>query len=250
MMAIDLSGKTAFITGAAQGLGLAIAQAMHSVGARVVLTDINEAVHGAAATLSTDTETVLSRQLDVNDVEAFRKVFLEYASETDGIDILVNNAGLTVMKDIWDIQVEEWDQVLGINLRSVFFGCQFAGKHMRGRGWGRIINLSSIAGQQASLVAGAHYAASKAGIISVTKNFAQVLAGEGVTVNAIAPAAIHTPIMDTIPPEKIEALKQKIPVGRVGKPTEIAGVAVYLASAEAGFITGATIDANGGVFMR
>lgn len=248
---MHLKGKTAFVTGAARGLGAAIAKALHAEGAQVVLTDISEDLEETAKALQTgDSSAAISRQLDVADVDAFEQVFNSAAEETGGIDILVNNAAVTVMRPIWEIDPQEWDEVLAINLRSVFFGCQIAGRHLRDRGWGRIINLSSLAGQQPSRVAGAHYAASKAGIISVTKNFAQALAENGVTVNAIAPAAIHTPIMDTLPEEKIEMIRQSMPVKRVGESEEVAATAVYLASEGAAFVTGTTIDINGGIFMR
>jgi 3-oxoacyl-[acyl-carrier protein] reductase len=247
----SLAGKTAFVTGAAQGLGAAIAKAMHAAGARVVLTDVNEAVKETAAEMeSVGAETVLTACLDVRDIDAYEKVFASFVEKTGGIDIVVNNAAVTVIRNIWDIDLQEWNEVLATNLRSVFFGCQIAGRHLRDKGWGRIINLTSLAGQQPSRVAGAHYAASKAGIISVTKNFAQALAGTGVTVNALAPAAIHTPMMDTIPADRIEAMKKSIPVGRVGEPEEVAAAGVFLASENAAFITGATIDMNGGLYMR
>ena len=247
----SLAGKTAFVTGAAQGLGAAIAKAMHAAGARVVLTDVNETVKETAAEMeSVGAKTVLTACLDVRDIDAYEKVFASFVEKTGGIDIVVNNAAITVIRNIWDIDLQEWDEVLATNLRSVFFGCQIAGRHLRDKGWGRIINLTSLAGQQPSRVAGAHYAVSKAGIISVTKNFAQALAGTGVTVNALAPAAIHTPMMDTIPADRIEAMRKSIPVGRVGEPEEVAAAGVFLASENAAFITGATIDMNGGLYMR
>jgi 3-oxoacyl-[acyl-carrier protein] reductase len=250
-MSVYLEGKTAFVTGAAQGLGAAIAHAMHAAGARVVLADISQAVEETAARLkNVSGETVSAVRLDVRDTDAFEVAFASSVEKMGGIDIVVNNAAVTVIRPIWDIDPQEWDEVIETNLRSVFFGCQIAGRHLRERGWGRIINLTSLAGQQPSRVAGAHYAASKAGIISVTKNFAQALAGTGVTVNAIAPAAIHTPMMDTVPAERIEALRQAIPVGRVGNPAEIGAMSVYLASDSASFITGATMDINGGMYMR
>lgn len=249
-MTAQLEGKTAFITGAGQGLGAAIACALHAAGARVVLADVHERVEETARALNADHHRAVAARLDVSDVTAFEKAYADADERMGGIDILVNNAAVTVMRSIWDIAPQEWDEVLATNLRSVFFGCQLAGRRLRERGWGRIINLSSLAGQQPSRVAGAHYAASKAGIISVTRNFAQALAGTGVTVNAIAPAAVHTPIMDTLPAERIEALRLAIPIGRVGEPEEVGACAVYLASPAAAFITGATIDINGGLYMR
>jgi 3-oxoacyl-[acyl-carrier protein] reductase len=139
---------------------------------------------------------------------------------------------------------------MAVNLRGVFLGCRLAGRHMRARGHGRIINLSSLAGQQGGAIAGAHYAASKAGILALTKLFAQDLAPFGVTVNAIAPAAIDGPAVAAVPAERVRALVQTIPVGRLGRAEEVAAAALYLASDAAGYVTGATLDLNGGRFMR
>src|SRR5688500_4914532 len=150
----------------------------------------------------------------------------------------------------WEIEDDEWDDVLATNLRSVFIGCQLAGPHMRENGFGRIVNLASLAGQQGGAVAGAHYAASKAGIVVLTKIVARELAPHGVTVNAVAPAAVRTPVMDALPPERVEALAATIPVGRVGRPEEVAAAVAFLASDEAAYVTGSTLDVNGGLFMR
>jgi 3-oxoacyl-[acyl-carrier protein] reductase len=182
----------------------------------------------------------------VRSKDSLRRV-LEVAGE---VDVMVNNAARTISRPFWEIEQEEWDDVLAVNLRGVFFGCQLAGERMRERGRGRIINLSSLAGQQGGAVAGAHYAASKAGIIVLTKIVAQELAPHGVTVNAIAPAAVHTPVMDEIAPDRLEALRQRIPVGRFGEAEEVGALAVFLASDAAAYITGATLDMNGGLLMR
>jgi 3-oxoacyl-[acyl-carrier protein] reductase len=143
----------------------------------------------------------------------------------------------------------EWDDVMATNLRSVFVGCQLIAPIMRSQRYGRIINHASIAGQQGGTVTGPHYAAAKAGIIVLTKIVARELAADGVTVNAIAPAAIAGPAMDELPVDA-SALPQMIPVGRVGSPSEVAAAVSFLASSEASYITGATLDINGGLFMR
>ncbi len=150
----------------------------------------------------------------------------------------------------FDDEPDEWDDVLAVNLRGVFFGCQLAGPRMREQGWGRIVNMASLAGQQGGAVAGAHYAASKAGIVVLTKIVAAELAPHGVTVNAVAPAAVRTPVFDEMPPDRLEAVRQRIPVGRFGEPEEIGALVAFLCSDEAAYITGATLDANGGLFMR
>ena len=241
------AGRTAFLTGAAQGLGAAIASALHAAGAHVVLTDFDAKVDETARSLGVG---ATSAQLDVRDKAAFQLAFDAAARTHGGIDIMVNNAAVTIHKSMWEIESAEWDNVMAVNLRGVFFGCQIAGLHMKGRGKGRIINLTSLAGQAGGAVAGAHYAASKAGIIVLTKMFASELAGNGVTVNAIAPAAIRGPAVDAAPKDKVEAVKRSIPVGRLGEPEEIGAAAVYLAADTTGYMTGCTLDLNGGRLMR
>jgi 3-oxoacyl-[acyl-carrier protein] reductase len=241
---MTLDGRTAIVTGAAQGLGEAIARALHARGATVVLADLN--VEGAEDVAASLGERARAVECDVRSKESLRRV-LEEAGE---VDVMVNNAARTVSRRFWEIEEDEWDDVLAVNLRGVFFGCQLAGEHMRERGRGRIINLSSLAGQQGGTVAGAHYAASKAGIIVLTKIVAQELAPHGVTVNAIAPAAVRTPVIDQLPADRLEAVRQRIPVGRFGEPEEVGAMAAFLASDEAGYITGATFDINGGLLMR
>jgi 3-oxoacyl-[acyl-carrier protein] reductase len=209
-----------------------------------VLADVNAAgAEGVAASLG---ERARAVQCDVRSKDSLRHVI----EDAGDVDVMVNNAARTVSRPFWEIEQEEWDDVLAVNLRGVFFGCQLAGEHMRERGRGRIINLSSLAGQQGGTVAGAHYAASKAGIAVLTKIVAQELAPHGVTVNAIAPAAVRTPVMDEMPADRLEAVRQRIPVGRFGEAEEIGALAAFLASDEAGYITGATVDVNGGLFMR
>jgi 3-oxoacyl-[acyl-carrier protein] reductase len=241
---MTLDGRAAIVTGAAQGLGEAIARALHARGATVVLADVKtELAEQVAASLG---ERASAVECDVRSRESLRRV-LDGAGE---VDVMVNNAARTVSTPFWEIEQGEWDDVLAVNLRGVFFGCQVAGEHMRERGRGRIINLASLAGQQGGTVAGAHYAASKAGIIVLTKIVAQELAPHGVTVNAIAPAAVRTPVMDDLPADRLEAVRQRIPVGRFGEPDEVGAMAAFLASDEAGYITGATLDVNGGLLMR
>jgi len=246
-----LEGRTAIVTGAAQGLGEAIAAGFLAEGARVVLADLDEGLARATSSrLDASGERVWAAALDVRSRDSIERVFDATSSRWGGVDVLVNNAARTVMRPFFEVEEREWDDVLAVNLRGVLFGCQIAGLHMRERGWGRIVNLTSLAGQAGSQIMGAHYSASKAGILALTKVAARELAPNGVTVNAIAPAAISGPTMDTLPPERVEALARSIPVGRIGRPNEVAGAAVYLASEEAGYVTGATLDVNGGQLMR
>ena len=238
------------VTGAAQGLGWAMASAFAQAGAAVVLVDQAAGVAASARQLAGEGRRALGLHVDVRDEAAFSAAFDQAVQAFGAVDVMVNNAARTPSAALWEISAQEWDDVMAVNLRGTFFGCRIAGRHMRERGYGRIINLASLAGQQASSATGAHYAASKAGILALTRTFAAELASCGVTVNAIAPAAIDTPVLQALPEDRRSALAQSIPLGRFGHPDEVAGAALYLASDAAGFITGATLDVNGGRLMR
>lgn len=249
-MNVSLTGRTAFITGAAQGLGLAIATGLAQAGARIALADIDACVIDAAADLCAAGHAAIGLQLDVRDEAAFERAYDDAGRRLGEIGILVNNAALSPGRSLWDISAAEWDDVLAVNLRGTFFGCRIGARRMRTAGWGRIINLSSLAGQQASTASGIHYAASKAGILALTRSLALELAGTGITVNAIAPSAIEGPALDRLDAARRDALRQQIPVGRFGLEREVAAAAVYLAGDDAGYTTGATLDVNGGRLMR
>ncbi len=241
--------KSALITGAAQGLGEAIARRLHAGGFRVAVADINGALaQEVAASLDPIGETARAVTVDVSDVDSIRAAYADQVAAWGAPDVLVNNAGRTPRISVWDITPEDWDSIMETNLRSYLVLCQLAGADMREAGWGRIVNMASFAGQQGGLVAGAHYAASKAGILVLTKIFAKELAAHGVTVNAITPAAIHTPAMGS--DEDAAAIGKTLPVGRVGTSEDVAEAVAYLVGPHSGFVTGSTLDVNGGVFMR
>lgn len=250
-MSASEPAPVAVVTGSAQGIGEAIAGRFVAAGCRVVYADINvDGAERAAVAGDPRRERAVTVELDVRRLDSVQAC-LDAAVERWGkVDVWVNNAARTLAAPFLEIDPEEWDDVLATNLRGTYFGCRVAGIHMSQRAEGRIVNLASVAGQWGRSLTGAHYAASKAGIVSVTRSAAMALAPFGVTVNAIAPAAIEGPAAAAMPPDKLAAYANEIPAGRLGKPEEVAALAVFLASPEAAFTTGATYDVNGGILMR
>jgi len=243
--------RTAIVTGGAQGLGAAMGKALHADGVNVVLADLRaDAAERTARELDASGVTAVGMGLDVRSSEAFAQVFRSVVDRFGRVDILINNAGVTAVRAFPDITLEEWDDVLSANLRSAFIGCQLAGPHMKANGWGRIINITSLAGQLGSRLAGAHYSVSKAGLIGLTKVVAREYAGTGITANAIAPAVVRAPVMADLPADGLQRLIDSVPVGRMGEAEEVGALAVYLASEQAAYVTGATMDINGGQYMR
>ncbi|MEV8607420.1 SDR family NAD(P)-dependent oxidoreductase [Amycolatopsis sp. NPDC051373] len=239
------------MTGAGRGIGAAVAERLHGLGHRVALLDIDPVSSAAKAReLDASGATAAAFAVDVRDPAAVRAVAEQVRRAFGEPEILVNNAARTRSRSVWDIEVTEWDDVLATNLRSVFLLTRELAPAMRERGWGRVVNLASLAGQQGGLVAGAHYASSKAGVLVLTKVFAKELAASGVTVNAVAPAATRTPVMDELDAGQLEAAEAAIPVGRFGRAEEVADLVGYLCGENTGYITGATFDINGGLFMR
>jgi 3-oxoacyl-[acyl-carrier protein] reductase len=243
--------RVALVTGAARGIGLAVAGDLLRAGHRVVLLDLDEgATQRAAAGLDMEGERTLAVQADVRSPDQIDAALAAVRDRWGMPDVLVNNAARTVPRPVLEIELDEWDDVLATNLRSCLVLSQRCAPAMREAGWGRIVNMASFAGQQGGAVAGAHYAASKAGMIVLTKILAGELARDGVTVNAVAPAAIRTPVMDGMDTDRIAAVERMIPVGRLGRSDEVASTVTYLCSDAAAFMTGTTIDVNGGLHMR
>lgn len=242
--------QTVLVTGAAAGLGNVIAGHLLEQGFQVVLTDVDAArAQAAAETLYSD--RVLAMGLDICRPDDFTRALSAIEARFGSLQVLVNNAALTLATPVMDITVDEFDRVMTTNLRGTFVGCQTMGRYFARRGYGRIINLASLAGQNGGTASGAHYAASKGGILTLTKIFARELAKSGVTVNAIAPGPIDSPAVHAlVPEEKLAGLLQMIPVGALGEAEFVARAVALLADQQASFVTGATWDINGGLFMR
>lgn len=250
-MSVTSVDRAALVTGSSHGLGETIAAGLYAAGCRVMVAGRDlERAERAAAAIDPSGERVAATRIDVLDRDSIEAGVEATEARFGPLEVLVNNAAASVMRSLWEIEAEEWDRVLATNLRGVLFAIQIVGPRMRERGFGRIVNHASIAGQQGGLVMGAHYAASKAGMILLTKVAAQQLAGAGVTVNAIAPAAIDGDFIRDLGEPKVAAVTEKIPVGRLGRPEEVAALVAFLASDDAGYMTGTTIDLNGGLMMR
>lgn len=246
MNQIDLQGRIAIITGGAQGIGYACAERMLRSGARVVLWDIDAArLAGARETLSaigpTDAATV-----ELTDDNAVATATQQVMDKHQRIDILLNNAGITGGNGVtWELDPAVWRRVIEVNLVGPFLTARAVVPHMVKAGYGRIVNIASVAGKEGNPNA-SHYSASKAGVIALTKSLAKELATKGVLVNAVTPAAAKTAIFDSMTPAHIEFMLSKIPMARFLEVNEAAAMVAWLASAECSFSTGAVFDLSGG----
>jgi 3-oxoacyl-[acyl-carrier protein] reductase len=254
MAATDVSAaaRVAVVTGAAGGMGSHIARRLHSDGYRVMLTDVNlDAAQRLAVELSPDASTARAAQHDVAHRQAFVDVLALCRQTWDTPAVLVNNAAITQAADLMTLGEDDFSRVLSTNVNSVFFGCQVFGAAMADRGYGRIVNMASLAGQNGGTATGGHYASSKGAILTATKIFARELAARGVTVNAIAPGPHDLPVVrQTVPADKLDGVIAAIPVGALGNPAFIGDVVGLLASEGASFVTGACWDVNGGLYLR
>jgi 3-oxoacyl-[acyl-carrier protein] reductase len=245
----DLEGKVALVTGSAQGIGRAIALNLAQGGARIVLTDMREAkLDEVAKEIEAQGGKVIRFVVDVTDREAVRKVVDQALETWEKIDILVNNAGITRDSLVMRMKVEDWQAVLKTNLDGAFYCIQAVLPSMVRQRYGRIVSIASVVAQ-AGNVGQANYISSKAGIIGLTKGVAAEVARRNITVNAVAPGFIATPMTENLPPEIKEKMLSIIPIGRMGTDAEIATGVRFLVSEEARYITGHVLNINGGMFM-
>ncbi|HRE09904.1 MAG TPA: 3-oxoacyl-ACP reductase FabG [Ignavibacteria bacterium] len=241
---MKLDNKTAIITGGASGIGLESAKLFISEGANVIIADLNESEGRPAA------EALGSRcrfvKTDVSDKSSAYFCVMEALKRFGSLEILVNNAGITSDASLHKMSSEQFEKVIDVNLKGVFFMTKYAAAQMAENNFGRIINTSSIVGLYGNF-GQTNYAASKSGVIGMTKTWARELGRKGITVNAVAPGFIDTGMLNTVPANILDNIKQRTPLGRLGSPADIAKAYLFLASDDAAFITGITLSVDGGL---
>lgn len=239
----DLTGMTAVVTGAATGIGQAIAERLTGAGARVAIADLDgDAAEQTASTL----EGAFAIKIDVTDPASVANGIGQILAHSGRIDILVNNAGIAGRTaPLWEQSFEEFQRAIEVNLYGVFHCCRAVIGHMRAQKYGRIVNIASVAGKEGNpnMIA---YSASKAAVIGFTKSLAKEVATEGICVNAVSPAVVRTKILEQLTPQQVEYMLQRIPMRRTGLPDEIAAVVHFLSGRESSFVTGQCYDASGG----
>ncbi|MFN2292541.1 MAG: SDR family NAD(P)-dependent oxidoreductase [Anaerolineae bacterium] len=247
---MNLGDKVALVTGAGRGIGLAIARAFAAEGVRVALCDVSAPLlDDALLQIEALGGQALAFPMDVTSKEQIDRVVAEVIARWGSLDILVNNAGIYEVLPVEEISEAQWDRVLAVNLKGAFLCCQAVIPAMKARCSGRIVNVASSAGKTGGTLAGAHYSASKAGLINLTKQLARELGPLGITVNAVAPGRIDTPMIHTVSDAENDAFVQRTPLGRLGMPEDVADAVVFLASERASFITGEILDVNGGLLI-
>ncbi len=244
----DFVGQTAIVTGAAQGIGRAIAAELASQGANLAICDLrSEKLTAFAQELAASASgQILARRVDLSRAQEISDFVREVEERFARIDILVNNAGIHPLHAIEEISDEEWDLVLAVNLKAHFHLCKAVLPAMRRRRYGRIINISSEAGKNGGTIAALHYSASKGGVLAFTRNLAQQVGSDGITVNAICPGRIASEMSGSVTPEENQRFIDKSIVKRLGTPEDIAFAVAYLAHPRASFVTAETMNVNGG----
>ncbi|RLB70262.1 MAG: beta-ketoacyl-ACP reductase [Deltaproteobacteria bacterium] len=244
-----LSGKTALITGCGRGIGKAIALTLARAGADIVVNDIDqETAENLAAEITGLGRKVLICCGSVGSRADIDAIFTKIKDEFEHLDILVNNAGITRDNMLMKMTDQEWDQVMDVNLKGVFYCTRAAAEMMKEQAYGKVVNLTSVTALTGN-VGQVNYAASKAGVIGITKTLARELARYQITINAVAPGFIDTPMTASIPDEIKQTIVRGIPLGRAGSPEDVANLVKFLASDESAYITGQIISCNGGIYI-
>ncbi len=249
-METGLAGKVALITGGAGTIGRACARALAAEGAAVAVADLQQAaVDAAAAEVHALGVPALGIAADTTQETSVAEMVRRVIGELGHLDVLVNCVGIFQAEPIDTLPLADWQHVLDVNLTGMFLCCQSAMRVMKAQGSGRIINFGSLAGQVGGLAAGANYSVSKAGVMCLTKSLARALGNSGVTVNTINPGPVESRMLDDWPPGQRETQLERIPLGRFGRPEDIANAVVFLASDAAAYIQGTHLDVNGGLNM-
>ena len=247
---MDFTGKTVIVTGGANGIGRGCCLNFAKLGASVLVADIDSInAEKTAGEINASGGSAKPFHVDLMKVGEIRDMARFAADAFGGVHILVNNAGLLHSTEIEDITEEEWDRISSVNLKAVFFACQSVIPYFKQNGWGRIVNMSSLAGRNGGFANGLAYSATKAGVIGLSKGLATRLAKYNINVNAICPGTTRTDILREFTDEKIHELEGKIPLGRLGSIEDIANAVCFLCSEEASFITGVSLDVNGGMYI-
>ncbi len=243
-MAFELSGQTAIVTGAATGIGEAIARRLAKAGAAVAVADLN--LDGAAEVARSIGGEAFPLQIDIARSAAVNAAMAQVIERRGQIDVLVNNAGIAgKAAPLWEQSDEDWTSVIGVNLLGVVFCTRAVLPHMRKRKYGRVVNIASIAGKEGNPNM-SPYSATKGAVIAFTKSIGKEVATDGICVNAVSPAVIRTHILDQLTPEQVDYMTQRIPMRRTGTTDEIAAVVHFLASPDCSFVTAQCYDASGG----
>ena len=246
-MFLELPERVAIVTGAARGIGFAVAERLSRAGARMVVADVDErSALAAVDRLREGGAEAVEAVADVTRPDEVEAMVERAIALFGGLDILVNNAGITGSDaPLSEVTDEDWERVMGLNLTATFYCCRAAISRMRERGAGAVVNVASISGKEGNpnMIP---YSVSKAGVICLTKALAKEVVDDGVRVNCVAPAVIETPLLEQLGPEVIEYMTSKVPMGRMGRPEEVAAVVHFLASDDASFVTGQCYDASGG----
>jgi 3-oxoacyl-[acyl-carrier protein] reductase len=245
---MDLGTRTAIITGAARGIGRAIAERFALAGARVVIVD-REGLDAVTAAIRQNGGHAEALTLDITDHKSVDREFARIAAEMGGIHILVNNAGIIARGDITSLSHERWNSVIHVNVNGTFNCCKAVVPHMIRQEAGTILNITSIAGKMGDLTAAPAYGTSKGAVNTLTRSLARQLARHGITVNAIAPHAVETEMSAQWSADQRASVIDSIPLGRLARPEEIAEAALFLVSSSAAFITGEVLNINGGALM-